>query len=70
MRGPGDLLGVRQSGDSILSILGSGNSKLISEVQDYVHQLKNNPKLTLESKQIENLARSFFEEKNYHIALN
>lgn len=70
MRGPGDLMGTRQSGDAAQTLAGSGDVKLLEEVQRSVRELETDAAQEKERAQIEALARSVFQQRNYHVALN
>ena len=70
LRGPGDLMGTRQSGDALQHPLQCGNVMLLDEVQKSVHELISDPALLSEKKQIEALTRSVFSGEDFHVALN
>ena len=70
IRGPGDLMGTRQSGEAADRILGGGNVQLLDEVQRSVQELMDNPALQRERETIEALTRSIFSRDDFRIALN
>ncbi len=70
LRGPGDLMGTRQSGEAVQGFLIDGDTFLLDEVSRAVQELMNDPDLHLERHIIENLARTFAGENNLKIALN
>ncbi len=70
LRGPGDLMGTRQSGDSFLNMTGSGDVRLLSEVQGCVAELENRPELDVERRTVEMLSRKYFEQHEFRLALN
>ena len=69
LRGPGDLLGTRQSGDSIQPMI-SGDIRLLDEVSQAVRVLRRDPLQSDTCRVLESLASSFFEEGNHEIALS
>ena len=68
LRGPGDLMGTRQSGDGFSAF--AGDARLLEEVSDAVKDLRKDPaqKETLEA--LNFYAKSFFDENGHQIALN
>lgn len=70
LRGPGDLMGTRQSGEAIQGFLIDGDTLLLDEVSRAVRELMNDPDLQQEKYIIEKLARAFAEENNLKVALN
>lgn len=69
LRGPGDLVGTRQSG---MPNAGSVYSDihLLDEVTQCVHQLHRDPELYSSLNQIENAALAYFSDEKHMIALN
>ena len=70
IRGPGDLMGTRQSGDPVHGMIGSGDTRLLDEVQKSVRELMDNPDFAEEREAIAALTRSFFQDRDIRIALN
>lgn len=70
LRGPGDLLGTRQSGDSTLLSAIAGDTKLLEEVSATVHRLfrDNHQADTLNA--LKEYADSYFNETGHSIALS
>ena len=69
LRGPGDILGTRQSGEAGNSYL-FADVRLLDEVTRCVQQLRRNPFLKNDLEQIESYAVSYFSEEVQRIALN
>ena len=69
LRGPGDLMGTRQSGDAVLPVI-SGDVHLLDEVSRTVRDLRSNPAEQETTKILESLAESFFENDGHEIALS
>ena len=69
LRGPGDILGTRQSGEAGNSYL-FANVRLLDEVTRCVQQLRRNPFMKNDLEQIESYAVSYFSEEVQRIALN
>ena len=68
IRGPGDLMGTRQSGDAVWRMM--GDPRLLDEVQRSVRELEENPAFSEEKAGIESLAQKYFASSGEHIALN
>ena len=69
LRGPGDLMGTRQSGDTF-SFLYSSDSRLIEEVSDAVKQLRNDPAQADVLEKLNRYALNYFADSGHMIALN
>ena len=69
IRGPGDILGTRQSGESGDGILFS-DVRLLEEVTQCIQTLHRDPGLRVELSVIENQAVSYFSGEGHTIALN
>ena len=69
LRGPGDLMGTRQSGDSIRLAV-SGDVRLLDEVSQAVREIRRNPAQRETLQALESLSESFFEEEAHEIALS
>ena len=70
MRGPGDLMGTRQSGDAMLQLTGGGDVRLLDEVQACVRDLLSDPSRAGECRQIAELAHRYIQDRNLQVALN
>ena len=70
MRGPGDLLGTRQSGEADPQSVFTGDTLLIEEVSRVVKLLHKDPNQEETRKALEQYARSYFESSGHEIALN
>ena len=70
LRGPGDLMGTRQSGDGGTSVLFSASSKLLEEVSASVKMLRNDPAQKDTLKVLNEYAASYFSDNGHMIALN
>lgn len=70
LRGPGDLMGTRQSGEALQGFLLDGDTRLLDEAARSVKELMNDPALKEERAAVEQAARRFFREKEIHVALN
>ena len=70
MRGPGDLIGTRQSGDAGILPMIDGDSRLLEEVSEAVRRLHRDPCQSDTLKTLEKYARSFFEESGRDVALS
>ena len=70
LRGPGDLMGTRQSGDGETAFLLSGNSKLLEEVSSAVKKLRNDPAQKDTLMLLNQYAASYFTDSGHMIALN
>ena len=69
LRGPGDLLGTRQSGEAGNSYLFS-DLRLLDEVTGCVQQLHRDPSMQQDLSVIESSAVSYFSEEGHTVALN
>ena len=69
IRGPGDLIGTRQSGESDGNLLFT-DVRLLEEVTQCVQNLHRNPGQKKELDEIESYAVNWFSEKEHSIALN
>ncbi len=69
-RGPGDLIGTRQSGEASINMVNIGNLSLLNEVVQYIHDLENKPELSWEKEQIGKLTMCFFRENALQISIN
>ena len=70
LRGPGDLLGTRQSGDAGINLVFSGDSRLLEEVSATVQRLHRDPAQSETLNKLEQYAQSYFEHSDHEIALN
>ena len=70
LRGPGDLMGTRQSGDGGATVLFSGNSKLLEEVSSAVKMLRKDPAQKDTLMLLNQYALSYFTDSGHMIALN
>ena len=68
-RGPGDLMGTRQSGIPIFSWI-DGDIKLLHEVSECVRDIRKDPEKNGIAALLENEAESWFGEDDHHIAMN
>ena len=69
LRGPGDLVGTRQSGDTE-NILFSADIRLLEEVSAAVRHLTRDPDEEEAFRDLEHYARSYFEQSGHEIALS
>ena len=69
LRGPGDLIGTRQSGEPGTDMLFT-DIRLLDEVSKCVQQLHRDPELQAELNEIEAKAISYFSGEGHNIALN
>ena len=70
LRGPGDLMGTRQSGEGSSSFLFAGDSRLLEEVSDAVKKLRNDPLQAETLRELNRYAATYFAENDHMIALN
>ena len=70
LRGPGDLMGTRQSGEALHGFLLDGDTRLLDEVLHAVRELESSPEYENERGRIEDMTRNYFQGKEYSIALN
>ena len=68
LRGPGDLMGTRQSGDGIS--LFAGDARLLEEVSDAVKKLRRDPAQAGTLEALNRYAASYFADNGHMIALN
>ena len=68
LRGPGDLMGTRQSGDGIS--LFAGDARLLEEVSDAVKKLRRDPAQAETLEALNLYATSYFADNGHMIALN
>ncbi len=69
LRGPGDLAGTRQAGDSLSSVM-SGDARLLDEVSQTVRELHRDPSQKEILRELEDVARQYFEQNGHEIALS
>ena len=69
-RGPGDLLGTRQSGEPGSQMLGLKNLELLNEALQCSRELAENPALDQEREQVENLTKAFFQDHSLQVGIN
>ena len=67
LRGPGDLLGTRQSGEAIAGFLLDGDVKLLEEACRCMKELRTDPALSEERRQVEKEAMQYYISR---VALN
>ena len=70
LRGPGDLMGTRQSGEMMADFLLDGDVRLLDEAAKCMKRLRENPKLTAERQQVEAEALRNYRDKLADIAMN
>ncbi len=70
LRGPGDLIGTRQSGEGGPGFIFSGDSQLLEEVSDAVKKLRNDPAQTDMLQSLNRYAVSYFADSGHTIALS
>lgn len=70
LRGPGDLMGTRQAGESLGGFLLDGDVKLLEEASHCMKQLHADPLLAEELQAVEQEALRHYQEKLSQIALN
>ncbi len=70
LRGPGDLLGTRQSGEMMGDFLLDGDVKLLEEASKCMKQLREDANLQEERMQIEQEAMLLYQDKLENMALN
>ena len=69
MRGPGDLMGTRQSGDFLNPML-TGDVRLLDEVSQTVREIRRDPAQQDTLHALEALSVSYFEKEDHEIALS
>ena len=70
LRGPGDLMGTRQSGEMLQGFLLDGDVKLLEEAANCMKQLRADASLSAERTAVETVALRFYGEKLRQVALN
>ncbi|MCR5296630.1 MAG: ATP-dependent DNA helicase RecG [Clostridiales bacterium] len=70
LRGPGDLLGTRQSGEALGPAMPGADVRLLDEAADTVRELRRNPDEKQTLRALEEAAVSFFEDEGRGIALS
>ena len=70
LRGPGDLMGTRQSGEALHGFLLDGDTRLLDGVLHAMRELESSPEYENERGRIEDLTRNYFQGKEFSIALN
>ena len=70
LRGPGDLMGTRQSGEVLHGFILDGDIRLLDEVIQSLRKLEADPLLADEWHVIEDRAKAYFSEKGLKITLN
>ena len=70
LRGPGDLMGTRQSGEMMADFLLDGDVRLLDEAAKCMQRLRENPKLAAERQQVEAEALRNYRDKLADIAMN
>ena len=70
LRGPGDLMGTRQSGEMLQGFLLDGDVKLLEEAASCMKQLRADPALQEERAAVESTALSCYGERLKQVALN
>ena len=70
LRGPGDLMGTRQSGEMLQGFLLDGDVKLLEEAANCMKQLRADPALREERAEVERIALRCYGEKLKQVALN
>ena len=70
LRGPGDLMGTRQSGEMLQGFLLDGDVKLLEEAANCMKKLRVEPAYAAEREAVESVALRFYGEKLRQVALN
>ena len=70
LRGPGDLMGTRQSGEMLQGFLLDGDVKLLEEAANCMKQLRSDAALRAEREAVEQIALTCYGEKLRRVALN
>ena len=70
LRGPGDLMGTRQSGEMLAGFLLDGDVKLLEEAAKCMKQLREDPSMQEERRAVENTALEHYRDKIANVALN
>ena len=70
LRGPGDLMGTRQSGEMMADFLLDGDVRLLEEASRCMKQLREDPALYEERQAVETEAALYYRERLSRVALN
>lgn len=70
LRGPGDLMGTRQSGEMLAGFLLDGDVRLLEEASRCMKELRENPSLQEECAAVEQEASLYYRDQLAHVALN
>ena len=70
LRGPGDLMGTRQSGEMLQGFLLDGDVRLLEEAANCMKKLRADAALSAEREAVERVALHFYGEKLRQVALN
>ena len=70
LRGPGDLMGTRQSGEMLQGFLLDGDVKLLEEAANCMKKLRTEPAFSAERQAVEAVAMRFYGDKLRQVALN
>ncbi len=70
LRGPGDLMGTRQSGEMVAGFLLDGDVKLLEEASNCMKRLRENPQYAQERRMVEETAMKHYGSKLAEVALN
>jgi len=70
LRGPGDLMGTRQSGEMLAGFLLDGDVRMLEEASRCMKQLREEPSLVEERQAVEAEALSYYRDKLSQVALN
>ena len=70
LRGPGDLMGTRQSGEMMADFLLDGDVRLLEEASCCMKQLREDPALQEERRDVEAEAAGYYSDRLSRVALN
>ena len=70
LRGPGDLMGTRQSGEMMADFLLDGDIRLLEEASRCMKQLREDPALLEERQAVEAEAAGYYRDRLSRVALN
>ena len=70
LRGPGDLMGTRQSGEMMADFLLDGDVRLLEEASRCMKQLREDPALQEERRAVEAEAAGYYRDRLSQVALN
>ena len=70
LRGPGDLMGTRQSGEMLQGFLLDGDIRLLEEAANCMKKLRADPAFASEREAVEAVALRYYGEKLQQVALN